>query len=110
MSPDAVHTNRHPVYTDPQTCSDCSGQELWKSIASGGTSVDYGLSRFWVHPYTTETELDPFPFLFIHSGSARLSGSEFGAALIKDASGELILQSLNCGGGVSSVLFAPHEN
>ena len=105
-----MHPDRHPIYTDPQTHSDYSNQEFWKSIASDGASVDYGLSRFWIHPCTTGMEPEPFPFLFIHNGSARLSGSGFGAALIKDASSELMLQSLDNDGGFLSVLFGPHEN
>lgn len=95
-----THADQRFNHTDRQTRSDYSGQEFWNPVASGGASVDYGLSRFWIHPYNTETGKDTAPFLFIHNGSARLSGSEFGAVRIKDASTGLTIQSLNHGGRV----------
>ena len=56
-----------------------------KAIAPASEDEINRLTRSWFYGYTSETGTDDLPFLFINEGAETLSGSEHGAAIIRDA-------------------------
>lgn len=56
-----------------------------KAITSEGEDKVHPFSRVWVYGSGCEVDGDTFPFLFINEGTATLSASAHGAAILRDA-------------------------
>ena len=60
--------------------SDYTGLPVLKAITSASEEDDNHLTRCWIYGHD-----DSFPFLFINGGTATISGTALGAAVIRDA-------------------------
>jgi len=60
--------------------SDYTGLPVLKAITSASEEDVHGLTRCWIYGHDGS-----FPFLFINGGTATISGTGFGAAVIRDA-------------------------
>lgn len=67
-----------------QQYSDYSSLPIFKTITSASGEGIHQLTRFWVYDNVSQTDCDGFPFLLINGGGATLSGSMFGAAIVRD--------------------------
>lgn len=70
------------------------------AITSASENEIHRLTRSWVYGG------DTFPFLFVNGGAETLSGSELGAAILRDAITQREIQLLEHTGNCHSYLFA----
>lgn len=67
-----------------QRHSDYSGLPLLTAITSASGDEIHQLTRLRVYGSTSQVDGYTFPFIFINGGAATLSGSSFGAAVVRD--------------------------
>ena len=89
--------------TNLGVCRDYSGFSILRAVLSPGEGPTSGFGQFWIYGSDVVHQRggDASPFLLVNGGTATLSASPSGVALIKDVVTQRQIQSLKHDGNAA---------